>query len=73
MASAWVGRLAGDAKSHAASLYLLFYYLGSSVTGVAAGWAWQAGGWGAVVATTAALGAIGVVIGQTIKEGESHD
>ena len=70
VASAWVGRLAGDAKSHAASLYLLFYYLGSSVTGVAAGWAWQAGGWGAVVATTAALGAIGVAIGQTIKEGD---
>jgi YNFM family putative membrane transporter len=33
IASGWVGRLAGPAKGHAASLYLLFYYLGSSVTG----------------------------------------
>ena len=72
VASAWVGRLAGDAKSHASSLYLLFYYIGSSVTGVAAGWAWQAGGWGAVVALTASLGLIGVAIGAGISEDQNH-
>ncbi len=33
VASGWVGQLAGSAKGHAASLYLLAYYLGSSVLG----------------------------------------
>jgi YNFM family putative membrane transporter len=45
VASAWVGRMAKDAKGHAASLYLLFYYLGSSVMGSAGGWVWSRHGW----------------------------
>jgi len=50
VASGWVGRLAGARKGHAASLYLLAYYLGSSVLGACGGWFWEHGGWGAVVA-----------------------
>ncbi len=50
VASGGVGRLAGATKGHAASLYLLAYYLGSSVMGSAGGWAWAAGGWPAVAA-----------------------
>lgn len=45
VASAWVGRMAKDAKGHAASLYLLVYYLGSSVMGSAGGWVWSRHGW----------------------------
>ena len=49
-ASSWVGRLAGQGKGHAASLYLLAYYLGGSVLGSAGGWFWEHAGWNAVAA-----------------------
>lgn len=45
VASGWVGRLADGAKGHASSLYLLAYYLGSSVLGSWGGWFWQNGSW----------------------------
>ncbi|MCD7098063.1 MFS transporter [Stenotrophomonas sp. MMGLT7] len=54
-ASAWVGRMGGQNRGHAASLYLLSYYVGSSVVGSASGWFWQHGGWGALVAFALAL------------------
>jgi hypothetical protein len=44
VASGWVGRMAAQAKGHAASLYLLAYYAGSSVMGSVGGWAWTHGG-----------------------------
>ena len=50
VASALVGRLARGAKGHASSLYLLAYYLGSSVAGSLGGYFWLADGWNAVVA-----------------------
>lgn len=49
VASALVGRLARDTKGHASSLYLLAYYLGSSIAGSAGGYFWLADGWSAVV------------------------
>jgi len=45
VASGWVGRLALQSKGHASSLYLLAYYLGSSVLGSAGGWFWEQGRW----------------------------
>jgi YNFM family putative membrane transporter len=48
VASGWVGRMAASAKGHAASLYLLAYYLGSSVMGSVGGWFWSGGAWPAV-------------------------
>lgn len=60
VASGAVGPLAGHHKGHAASLYLLFYYLGSSVTGSVAGWFWQHGGWPAVVALTGGFAVLGI-------------
>jgi YNFM family putative membrane transporter len=54
-ASSWIGRLAVTAKGHAASLYLLAYYLGSSVMGSIGGWFWTEGGWPALVAFTGGL------------------
>lgn len=42
-ASAWVSRLGGAHRSHAASLYLLAYYAGASTIGALGGWFWQHG------------------------------
>jgi len=55
IASGWVGQMAKGAKSHAASLYLLAYYLGSSLLGSAGGWFWTRYGWGGVVSFVALL------------------
>ncbi|MCB8874226.1 MFS transporter [Acidisoma silvae] len=49
VASGWVGRLAAGSKGHASSLYLLAYYLGSSLAGTAGGWFWSHWGWHGVV------------------------
>lgn len=54
-ASAWVANAAVGAKGHASSLYLLAYYLGSSVMGSVGGWFWSAGHWPAVAAFVIAL------------------
>ncbi|NLS02027.1 MFS transporter [Rhizobium sp. P32RR-XVIII] len=54
-ASALVGRLARGTKGHASSLYLLAYYIGSSVAGSAGGWFFAIEGWSAVVFFTLAM------------------
>lgn len=69
IASGWVGALAGDAKGHASSLYLLLYYVGSSVTGSAGGWFWQHAGWVGVVALTVVLAGVGGALALTIDRG----
>ena len=61
VASALVGRLARGTKGHASSLYLLAYYVGSSVAGSAGGYFWGADGWSAVAAFTFALLAAALV------------
>ncbi|BDV42870.1 putative MFS-type transporter YybF [Geotalea uraniireducens] len=48
VASSWVGRHARTAKAQASSLYLFFYYLGSSISGTAGGFCWTHAGWGGV-------------------------
>lgn len=55
IASGWVGRLAETSKGHASSLYLLAYYLGSSIMGSVGGWFWSHGGWNAVAGFAGAL------------------
>lgn len=60
VASSTVGPAAGMAKGHAASLYLLFYYLGSSLTGSVGGWFWSHGGWPAIVALTGGFALVGL-------------
>jgi MFS transporter, YNFM family, putative membrane transport protein len=62
VASGWVGRLASRAKGHAASLYLLAYYAGSSLLGSAGGWFWTAAGWGGVAAYVAAILVIALLV-----------
>ncbi|KQV10440.1 hypothetical protein ASC97_17000 [Rhizobium sp. Root1203] len=61
VASALVGRLARGTKGHASSLYLLAYYIGSSVAGSAGGYVWGTGGWNAVVVFTLTMLALGMI------------
>ena len=55
IASSWVGRRSGAHKAAAASLYLLVYYVGSSLAGVLGGVFWAHAGWLGVCAFTAGL------------------
>lgn len=59
--SGWVGRMATNAKGHAASLYLLAYYLGASLIGSGGGWFWSRGGWPWVAAFTGLLLALALL------------
>lgn len=47
--SGWIGKVATHDKAQASSLYLLFYYIGSSVGGTAGGNFWSSYGWHGVV------------------------
>ncbi|MFW2490597.1 MFS transporter [Clostridium chromiireducens] len=51
--SGWIGKLATHDKAQASSLYLLFYYVGSSIGGTAGGRFWSSYGWGGVVSMIA--------------------
>lgn len=62
IASGEVGRQAGPAKAHAASLYLLFYYAGVTLTGWGAGWFWEHSGWLGLTVVTGIIGVTGVVL-----------
>ncbi|WP_296624477.1 MFS transporter [Rhizorhabdus sp.] len=62
IASGEVGRQAGPAKAHAASLYLLFYYAGVTLTGWGAGWFWEHSGWLGLTIVTTIIGVAGVVL-----------
>ena len=55
IASSWVGRRSGLHKAPAASLYLLVYYLGSSVAGSLGGVFWTQAGWSGVASFTCVL------------------
>ncbi|WP_309091313.1 MFS transporter [Domibacillus sp.] len=48
-ASTWVGEYAGFNKTQASSMYLLLYYLGSSVVGSFGGWFWAHFNWIGVI------------------------
>ncbi|HEY4316744.1 MAG TPA: MFS transporter [Herbaspirillum sp.] len=62
IASGTVGKLARGAKAQAASLYLLSYYLGSSVLGSVGGNIWSHGGWPGVVAMVCAALALALLL-----------
>jgi YNFM family putative membrane transporter len=53
--SSWVGLRALVAKAQASSLYLFFYYLGSSVVGSVGGLFWARQGWQGIAALVGAL------------------
>jgi MFS transporter, YNFM family, putative membrane transport protein len=62
IASSWVSMRAKYAKAQASSLYLFFYYLGSSVSGTAGGFFWADFGWGGVVSLICALVFTGMLV-----------
>ena len=55
IASGWVGQRALTARAQASALYLLCYYLGSSIGGSAGGLAYSYAGWPGLVAMVAGL------------------
>ncbi|MCG2585706.1 MFS transporter [Massilia sp. TS11] len=67
IASSWVGRRAGAPQALASALYLLFYYLGSSVLGSATGVLWSRGGWAAVVAGLGCALGLGLLIAMRLR------
>jgi len=70
VASGWVGRLAQRAKGQAAALYLLAYYLGSSLIGWYGGRVFGAYGWSGVTALVAALLLLGLVAAAWLRSCE---
>lgn len=71
VASSWVANAAAGAKAHASSLYLLAYYLGSSVIGSTGGWFWSAGQWPAVAGFVLALFALAFVADLLLLRGRA--
>ncbi len=55
VASAWVATRAVTARAQASSLYLLGYYLGSSISGTGGGFIWSLRGWPGVVGLVVGL------------------
>ncbi|MGF6753002.1 YNFM family putative membrane transporter [Paraburkholderia sp. GAS42] len=70
VASGWVGRLAKAAKGQAAALYLLAYYLGSSVVGSYGGHVWATHGWNGVVTLVALLLLCGIAAAYWLRTRE---
>lgn len=68
IASSWVGRRARVDRAQASSLYLLAYYLGSSVVGTSTGFAWSSHGWPGVTLVTGILLLLGVAIGLRLRK-----
>ena len=62
VASSWVGRRGRAARAQAASFYLCFLYVGSSVLGSTGGIAWTHAGWLGVAIFTATLLLIALLI-----------
>ncbi|MUG73585.1 MFS transporter [Paenibacillus validus] len=70
VASGWVGKLAApDQKAQASSIYLLFYYAGSSMMSPIGGLVWSRFGWSGLVGYTGLLlliaGTLSVVVSRS--------
>jgi MFS transporter, YNFM family, putative membrane transport protein len=70
IASSWVGVRAHQAKAQASSLYLLAYYLGSSIAGSAGGLFWASAGWAGVISFTSALLLAALAIALNLQDWE---
>lgn len=67
IASSWVGSIASTHKAQASSLYLFFYYVGSSVSGTVGGLFYTRFGWKGVVGMITVYMAIGLVLSTGLK------
>ncbi|WP_348760244.1 MFS transporter [uncultured Salinisphaera sp.] len=70
VASSSVGQLAGVHRAHASSLYLLFYYVGASLTPLAGGLLWHAYGWSAVALLCTGCAGIGLMLCRGVSSDE---
>lgn len=68
VASGWVGRMGSAARGHASSLYLLAYYLGSSVLGSVGGWFWEHGAWPAITGFSLGLLALTLAVAVVLRQ-----
>jgi YNFM family putative membrane transporter len=73
VASGWVGLLAKGAKGQAAALYLLAYYVGSSVLGSWGGHFWTIDGWRGVTGLVFVLLAIGLGGAEYLRRREQQE
>jgi YNFM family putative membrane transporter len=62
VASSWVSRRGGAARTQAASFYLFFLYVGSSVLGTTGGVAWSHANWSGVALFIGALLVVALLI-----------
>lgn len=62
VASSWIGRRALHSKAQASSLYLFFYYIGSSVVGSSAGVIWAGAGWNGIVWLLVGMQAVALLV-----------
>ncbi|KOY83038.1 MFS transporter [Lysinibacillus macroides] len=67
IASGWVSKRASHDKAQASSLYLFFYYVGSSVGGTVGGVFWMKYGWVGVIAMIALFLLIACVLSFLLK------
>jgi YNFM family putative membrane transporter len=67
IASTWVSRRAGADRAQAASLYLFFYYMGSSVLGSVGGIAWSDAGWRGIVGFAGVLLLVALAIAVRLR------
>jgi len=72
IASSWVGRRAGTAKAQAASLYLFFYYLGSSISGTLGGVFWVRHGWTGITIMISILLLLALFCGELMSHSYSQ-
>ncbi|GEB30769.1 MULTISPECIES: MFS transporter [Brevibacillus] len=68
IASGWVGKRATHDKAQASSLYLFFYYAGSSIGGTMGGLFWSSLGWGGVVAMIAGFMTVAFVFATKLSK-----
>lgn len=62
IASSFIGKLATHDRAQASSLYLFFYYVGSSIGGTSGGTFWSAYGWAGVIGMICCFLIIGVLL-----------
>ncbi len=68
-ASGWISARATAHRAQASALYLMSYYLGSSVLGATVGLAFLAGGWNATVVTIAVLAGAALLLALSMDRG----
>ncbi|MEC0369267.1 MFS transporter [Paenibacillus chibensis] len=72
IASSWIGLRAKHEKAQASSLYLFFYYAGSSVGGTLGGTFWSAYGWHGVVGMIASFLIVALLLAMLLAKLHHH-